>query len=106
MKKQIEQDPNKRTDHIDHKGRVSFTYPEHFTMQQRGFTPGGRPSLNFPKMDNLTKTKATRIKSAAELKLVGLMKDRDKKTKQQSRIAALKIIHSLPPAIRNIYLNN
>ncbi len=40
-KKQSEVDITKRVTHVDGYGRVSFNYPKHFTLQQRGITQRG-----------------------------------------------------------------
>lgn len=45
--KQQNTDPTKRITIIE-KGCVRFRYPEHFTNQQRGYTPAVGVSASFP----------------------------------------------------------
>ena len=50
----------KRQTIIHPSGRVEFRYPDHYTQQQRGFTPSGSAKLNYDpirRMDEKTPRK-------------------------------------------------
>jgi hypothetical protein len=65
---------NVRKTLIDKNGKVSFQYPDHYTNQQRGFSPAGSAKLFFAKMRNLGKSKPGRIISEREYNDVAAFK--------------------------------
>lgn len=51
-------------------------YPEHYTQQQRGFTPAGGVKGHFPGLRSTRTVSAERIASSAETETVKLYKSR------------------------------
>lgn len=102
MKKEaLIQDPNKRQTIIIGSS-VTFRYPDHFTDQQRGFTPAVGVKGYFPRL-RAGKPKSLRIADSKELEMMNLWKDEDKKTRKESHRKAFKILAALPKSVRNIY---